>query len=280
MAENIQEDPFDSVTVDYSPGGASVVYWEMEPDYNPDHPVNYTLQWARSGDDNWTDVVTVTDTFWVTDDTQRSFSALRRGHYRVQAVDDASRTHTSAPSQIPSTWDKRDLNMANELRRRELKMYSKVGMKCWVLYRRHWGNKCTNCASPTTGQARDPQCQECYGTGYVGGYYRPYATRLMVIGSGQKITTKIGTTIGRSAQVRMCPQFPVNGKDVIVLKGEGRRYVVDEVTIEAQWKGFPLVLHPKVSYLDPTDVIYDVQWDGTSDLDEASNEDWSEIESI
>ncbi len=272
----IQNPPFESVTVDWSPAGSAVVHWSMESSYNPSTPVTYEVEWAHRGSDSWQSVGSVQDQFWLQDASQRSISALSNGYYRVIATDDGGTTATSDPSDTPTTWGERDLKMANELRRREHKLYDIAGVDCWVLFRRHWGAECPDCTSPTTGEVRNPQCQVCYGTGRVGGYFRPFRTALLPGGSAEDIQQTLITTVSESAQVRMCAAFPVREEDVIVVDGGGGRYEVEKTKVAGEWKGRVMVQEVQMRRLDPTDIIFDVTWDGTTALETSQSETWIE----
>ena len=52
----------------------------------------------------------------------------------------------------------------------------RVGRKCKVLIKKTFGQICTNCWDPIKERVTDDQCEICYGTGYVGGYYSPIKT--------------------------------------------------------------------------------------------------------
>ncbi len=269
-----QNDPFSFVTVDKLVSGGTKIYWGIEPSFGEPTPWNFTVQWGTAGTGDWTNITTVSDAFTATDPQQREYSALFDGFYRVQLTTDAGNTYSSLPSNYPSEWTTRDLRIVDELRRKELLLYRKrEGVKCWILYRKHWGEECS-CVDSTTGEVTDPSCTDCYGTGFVGGYYAPHQTYCFIQEAGTAVRTGRGTTAYNSAQARIVPIPPVCKYDILILEDSDQRLEVTKSKPEAVYKNRVLAQMLELEALDPSHVVYEMTWSGSSDPSKGETAQW------
>lgn len=276
MAYNdLQDSPFRNLLVDTLVHGGTVVSWTLEPTFGAPDPWSFELQWSRSGSDSWTTVTTVTDAYTATDSTRRDYSSILEGFYRVVLTDNGGTTYESAPSNFPSTWGVRDLQIVGEIRRKERLLAEKqTGVACWILARKFWGTDCTDCVDETTEEVQNPRCSTCYGTGYVGGYHNPHPDFCRLMGSKDQIVEQMGTTIYSQMRVRMAPIPLVAEHDVIILEGSDRRLEVIDTAPKYERKGRTIVQDLTLQALDPDDVIYDLRWSGSKDPEDGEQDTW------
>lgn len=270
-----QKDPFSYILVDRLAGGGTQVTWALRPTFGTATPWSFELQWGRPGSDSWDTVTTVTDTFTATDSTQRDYSSVLQGFYRVVLTDADGDSYPSRPSNFPSTWEARDLRNCDEIRRRERLAYDKVGMKCWVLFRKHWGTACSSCIDDTSEQVRNPRCTTCYGTGYEGGYFDPYPDKCRILGENTQVIPQLGTRVAHQMLIRMVPIPRVHEDDIIILEGSDLRLSVEKVSPEFVIKGRPIIEHFELKALEPTDIVYDITWSGSRDPSEGESSIWT-----
>jgi hypothetical protein len=258
-----QNYPFEYVTVDRILRGNTGIFWSVETDFEETSPWTFNVQWGLAGEDSWTSVGSVADAYTLTDTTQREYGAIIKGQYRVKLTTAQSTIYYSLPSLIPRQWSLRDLRLAEEIKRREELMSSSSlsGLTVWLLLRRHAGTACTVCVDSISGEVLQSKCLTCYGTGYVGGYYRPYETVGRILGMGKQTgQTDLGRGYASELSLRYCPMPTVTEEDVVILSGFDERLLVKKVETVALWKGVPLVQHLTLSAAPVSDVVYDLTW--------------------
>lgn len=279
MAPDFQSTPFSNITVDRMMRGGTVVTWQVEPAFGGALPWNFTLQFGRAGTDDWEQVSNVQNTFQATDSTRRKYSTLVDGYYRVLLSDGGGNTYASAPTSFPENWSERDLRIIDEIRRKELFLYStRAGMRCWVLYRQRFGADCTACVDTTTGEILDPQCTTCYGTGFIGGYWSPVPTYCLISDTGEEVLEDFGTVIARNMGIRITPIPAVREYDIVILEGSDLRLAVRGTDPVGLYKGHIVIQNLSLEALDPDNVIYDMTWGGSKDPADGQSEIWGTVD--
>ncbi len=256
-------DPFTNVTIDRMVKGGTTVYWELAESFSDPTPWTFTLQWSRSGSD-WVDVGT-TSNFSLSDSTQRSFNIIKDSYWQV-SLTTGSGSYESGPSSIPNSWNSIDLRKYNEARRRAENLYSFRGINGWLLFRKNWGPRCTNCIDPITHEVTNSDCLNCYGTGFEDGYYPPYPINCLFLGSEQKhINTGQGDDQIEQASIRVALTPMLQKKDVVILDNSDKRFMIKDKQVESHIKGYPIDQTLTLTGLSPSDIIYDISWNGSED---------------
>lgn len=266
MALYQQTSPFKHVYVDRLIRGNTVVYWELEADFNDTSPWTFALQVSKSGNDSWTTVTSVTDTFYAEDESRREYGGIHEIFYRVKLTTADSQVYYSAPSRLPPGWTDQDLKWAEEIKRKEELVSSpgKMGLNFWILIRKTFGTTCSSCVDSISGETLTSKCTTCYGTGFEGGYFRPYKTQGIIIGQGSAISQgPLGTGFSSRIGLRYCPFPLVKERDVIVLSGLDERLFVEKIESVAALKGIPIIQHLELSAAPTTDVVYELNWQPT-----------------
>lgn len=280
QSDESQQSPFTHVMIDRLISGGTQVTWALKGSFDAPTPWSFSLQWAQGGadSDEWTTVTTVSDSFSAVDSTERERTALLEGYYRVVLTDGDGNTHSSIPSAMPSTWTTSDIRYSDEARRRFLRQSRASGQKCWVLYRRHWGTKCSACVSDTSGVSRDPRCSTCYGTSIAGGYFNPYPTRLLVVERSGRLLMINGSSIQKFQKVLVAPIPIVHQEDVIIVEGTDARLEVKEASPEVVIKGRTVVESLALEAVEPGDILYDMTWGGSSEPTNGEMDLWTPSE--
>jgi hypothetical protein len=259
-----QDYPFEYIKVDRILRGNSVIHWALDPEFDESTPWTYTLQWASSGDNAWTDVTTVSDQTYATDTEQREKRLIFEGAYRLKLVTGDGTIYYSKPSLLPLGWTSRDLRIAEEIKRKEELVYGINGVTFWLLQRKWWGSSCSDCVDDVSGEVLNTNCTSCFGTGYEGGYYTPYEMKGMYLTPKQAgiKQSNIGTVGQDVVLIRCCPLPVVHKDDIIIASGSDQRYIIPEggVKTVSSMKNIPLVQVLTCALLPPSDIVYSMSW--------------------
>ena len=167
---------FQRVHVTYIVHGSTRVMWDLYPEFVDPLPHTFQLQVGRTGvqdADDWQNVgLPLDNSFWAVDTAQRTFGLLQPTHYRVQLTTSLG-IYLSEPTGIAGVLDFRSWRLAREIVRKE-KLRSRLATaNGYLLKARVGGTRCPVCADLQTDEARNADCETCYGTGWRGGYFRP-----------------------------------------------------------------------------------------------------------
>jgi len=106
-------------------------------------------------------------------------------YYKIVYKEDGVDTVTSDPIRIENALDAEALDI---VRRQNLVLWYKSGRPGFFLIERSWGPRCTRCYNPASGRTMDPDCPECFGTKYSGGYFEPIFGYIAQSGLGSRKT--------------------------------------------------------------------------------------------
>lgn len=104
------------------------------------------------------------------------------------------------------------------------------GVHVAVLKRKSFGKRCTQCFDQATKTVTTSNCSNCYGTGWVGGYYTPMASKARVQ------EAPVQTQIEPSAKIEIIQSnielmdFPRVKKDDLIIEADtNRRWIVGTI---------------------------------------------------
>ncbi len=110
---------------------------------------------------------------------------------------------------------------------------SHTGIELVILKRKQWGEKCTECINEVTGSSTKTDCGNCFGTGFEGGFWKPYETlgKIDPLVKTQSLQDPLGYQENINTQIHL-RAFPivVDG-DVIVEKCQNLRWYVQVVQL-------------------------------------------------
>jgi hypothetical protein len=132
---------------------------------------------------------------------------------------------------------KRPLKGRHDVRRRLLRrkilrneyiMLKKLnGIEFYVLKRRHFGTRCTNCYDPTTREVTRSHCPYCYGTSWQGGYFDP------VLLYGRRLVSQVQTDRSQQSKtdidqtrIQFLDYPKLDEGDILVERAHNRRFLV------------------------------------------------------
>lgn len=255
---------FDRVHVSYLIRGGTRVMWDLIPEFADPLPHTFQLQVGRTGNPNgeWEDVgLAMENSFYAIDGEQRVFGKIQWTHYRVK-LETSLGTYYSMPTGLTGILGPRDWRIAREIVRKERLRARLATQEGYLLKRRISGAKCTLCTELQTDEVKDPDCPECYGTGFQCGYYYPMACVWADISpkayhSKQDVELRgpVSDVVVR-AMMLMLPLL--EEQDVWINKKTDERYFVHAIQHTAELRGVPLLASVELRPAAFSDVVYSV----------------------
>ena len=132
------------------------------------------------------------------------------------------------------------------------------GRNGYLLKARHWGKKCQKCRDFGSDRPINDHCPECYGTGYVGGYYE--AMPLPIIDNApnrQQGRSPEDYVESETLQARCVADPLILRGDVWVSTSTNDRYLIDQCVPTSLYKGIPVVYTLVMKKLAQSDVIFE-----------------------
>lgn len=146
-------------------------------------------------------------------------------YYKVRLTHKESASTQDFPEGLQGVVQLPDLNLEalEAARRIKLALRKFSGRKVWVFPVRSFGQTC-DCFDSSTGRRTRSQCERCYDTGCVGGYYAP-------IGVFAQIGPTIKSSLITVPNSIYLANFPLLQPGDLVVEGENKRWKVTEVRV-------------------------------------------------
>lgn len=129
----------------------------------------------------------------------------------------------------------------------------------YILKRIRTGERCHSCYDDIRGQISDSDCQECFGTGYTRGYYRPYAIKfaysspVINIAEGQSIE---GVNPSSQDITIWTNHYPFVSVGDIFINEKNDRYVVKNVQRTTKNNDYVLRQDLVLTKIPYSDIVY------------------------
>jgi hypothetical protein len=258
---------FDRVVVSYLIRGGTLLTWELLPTFTDEGPLEFQLQYGTTDNndsDDWIDVgLPVENVYFAYDGEQRVFGKTNWAFYRVKLTSSIG-VYYSDPANANGTLERRSWRLAREMVRQRKKAYRVgVGAQEGYLLKRRWtGVPCPVCLDYMTREVRNPDCPQCYGTGFKCGYFYPMAcvfaemdprTYHLTIEDQQRGVIK---DVAIRAEMLMADM--VSEQDVWVAKKTDDRYFVHEIQNTAEIRGTPLVAKVVLRLIPYSSILYTI----------------------
>jgi hypothetical protein len=257
---------FDRVHISYLIRSGTRVVWDLVPEFKDPLPWVFQLQVGRVGDPlsgEWDNVgLPQENAFYAVDSEQRVWGKTQWSHYRVKLTTPAGH-YFSQPTNLLGILNHRDWRIAREIVRKERLRNRLATSDGYLLKRRFSGAKCTQCVDLQTDDVRNPDCTECWGTGYQCGYYYPMPCIWADL-SPRVAHKEIDNAAARgtvkdvvvTARMLMLPLLETY--DVWVNKKTDDRYFVHQIQSVAEFRGCPLIANVELRPAAYHDIIYEI----------------------
>ena len=259
---------FDRIRVWPLVAGDTRVEWTVHPQFTDPLPHTFQLQMGHTSNpeaDDWCDVgLSVVNGFFAIDPSQRIHGKFQWTHYRI-VMTTVNGIYASKPQHAMGDLSKRDWLRAREILRMEnIRLRKEAGQEGYLLKRKLFGTVCT-CLDTMTKEVRDPNCTECFGTGFIGGYFDPYPCFYVELDthghrSHQDDKQQRGTVDDLPrVRARMLNIPQVFSYDVWVDRDSDNRWVVHTIKNIVEIRGVPIVLSAELRLAPYTHPIYSIE---------------------
>lgn len=258
---------FDRVVISYLIRGGTTVMWELLESFTDPLPYTFALQVGATNDpeaDDWEQIgLAAENVFYMVDPDQRVWGKTNWTSYRVQLTTPVG-VYYSDPTDGRGTLNHRDWRLAREYIRKEKLRNRLCTEDGYLLKRRITGTPCTKCLDPQTEEVLNPDCLECFGTGYQCGFYSampcvwadmsPRSSRIQLDGGEGRGTID---DIVVKARMLMAPLMVED--DVWVNKKTDDRYFVHKIDNIAESRGVPLIADVELRPAAFSHIIYSLE---------------------
>lgn len=244
--------------------GTTSVEWAISPGFVPVSAyLDFYVEVAYSGGTftrlNPVDPIINSNIF--TDSNKYELNILSQVYYRVVMSDNGTE-YASVPERVGGNLNRAQLRQATEvMRRKYIQLVKVTGVKGYLLRRKEWGTRCS-CYDVDLGNVPSVTCPDCFGTGFVGGYYE--AVEFWI-----EDVTKSGVTVSRDGQTGVemshakkarCVPYPaIIADDIWVDASTGDRYKVNPESTPELWiRNVSIIEILSLEKLPPTDFLYNV----------------------
>ena len=245
-----------SVDIYPSIKGDTIIQWQLDPLAKALTSVEMEI-YTSPDSVAWEKIAAVQNSYIYVDTERRTTGTQNRVFYKL--VLNGKYKHIACT--FISTLSKRDRAMIKTIVRKEL-LHQRLGGKRGVLLKRRGnGEPCGVCLSET-GEATDPNCPNCFGTGFKHGYYRATKYNVQEINPSVRAathTSKVGTYKAQATKVRGLAYPRLHTFDVWVDLATDRRYYVQDLE-ELTFKGIPILYSDiKLDLAPAEDIIYSIK---------------------
>ena len=246
--------------------GYWTISWDLEGPFSDPTPWNFQVQInnLNSQDNAWENIGDpIQDGNFVRIEQGRHYIPNVTPLFRVVLTTSSGQYISGAVASFGElTWRQRYI--AKKLYRLlRLERPSMPRIRGQLLHRRIVGQPCTcSAAAASIKSAVDSKCRICFGTGIVGGFWRPADSPVIFIGGQQiaaKMDPKLGTVVNAVKQGLFVGLPFVYPRDVWVDSVSKMRYLIREANITAELNGIPVVIQAAMSLIPPDNPIYDLK---------------------
>jgi hypothetical protein len=146
--------------------------WEVDESTINAAPFNWTLLRAGSPQGPWTTAQADLGNVFTADDTFSLAQGMNKDVF-YKIVDPVKGIESGPRSLMPGLPIKKYLIWRKMVNDQRVLLKKGMGIRMYVLKRKHFGPRCTVCWDKKTGRILVKDCEACFGTSFTGGYYSP-----------------------------------------------------------------------------------------------------------
>jgi len=262
---HIDKGPFGPLDVWFSVNGATIITWKQNQDFKGDISDKAVLfvEFSRTPafGDTWQRVSENPLGYYFEDKVNRHRGQTIEGAYRIRLVD-GKRTWISTPTNLFQKLTFTEYRTALKILRNENRqVYSRSP---GFLFKRRWlGTRCTKCNNFLVNNAEQEQCNICYGTGFIGGFFEPIQCPMAITGGAinHVVDPTRGPIADSQVSGRVNAYFAPEMNDVWVDSTTGSRWRVQGYSIMVHSRSVPLVIQCVLKHIPTSDPIYSLKKD-------------------
>lgn len=224
--------PFVQVSVTPTHFDGITITWRLDPGFSDIGPFYFTVEAGETPElSDPTFRGTVTNTYFIVDDTKVRQNAFLPYYTRVTLTTGSGKQHVS---RTVNSGDRRTsahkFNNAREIIRREYVLYRTSGQACYLLKRKNYG-EIDEASVSVIGQVSRVEASPTFGTPFSGGFYPPMAVMTWTREVENVFKSSDNGTNTEGYEVKKCRTsgFPyLMPKDVLVMRSN-LRYNIEGV---------------------------------------------------
>jgi hypothetical protein len=257
--------PFSALDVWPSIDGATIITWQQNRLFKEQlsSDTHLILEFSYSlAPDSWIFVTECPITYFLQDKKKRFQGQTIEGAYRIKLAS-LSHTYTSEPIRLFQKLSYTEYRTAlKTIRAENRQIYHKS--PGWLLKKRWMGVRCNSCNDLMTETSTADRCNICYGTGFVGGYFKPVqcGMEITVKGSADQVDNSRGPINDKPVQGRITALYSPETGDVWCDSLTGSRYRVLGHQVICHQRSLPLVLMAQMRHIPASDIVYSVKVEG------------------
>jgi len=229
--------------------------WTIAPTNEDLGLYSVTIERSEAISGPWETIISgIRDVVSFRDNRIRSFNEARKYFYRLTYVhSEMGDSRTFGPEWLRTEPCLEALELARLF---GLKLQEFVGRKGWVFRRRNTGQRC-GCVDPLLDRRKDSNCRDCWGTGWIGGYYVPVEAFIKIEDTPTTLQGRNeGDRVVKNTPAQLATYPPVNPRDLIV-DNENRRWRVHTVFLPTRL-GSPVRQDLKLHKIPETSMEYKI----------------------
>lgn len=253
--------PFKDLNIFYDGIGNTLVYWLLDARFNDPYPHNFELQLARSATgfaNNEYDVL----------DAQEGVTCLKDGVFRDAGISSTSfyrvklttpgGTYLSSIKGLTGNVKPKNVGILKELLRKEhLALRPDRGAVAGKLFKRRYYGPICSCVDKNTGTSVAAICPNCFGVGYLHGYFPGVYFPVLIMGP-EEVTAQIspiGISDVRVINARCLAFPPIDSKDIWLETDTSQIYEISKYSIISRYSYEPVATTLEMRALTMADTV-------------------------
>jgi len=238
------------------------VYWQLQPTL-PAEGNRFTVYRNNDrGNGTWEQIGDpVFDTWTFLDSTVQLTGKFPYIVYKIRIQNDRVDAESSE-IYLYGGLTPRQRNLAKAILRRQA-LYARHNpvLQGYLLKRKHTGVRCS-CVDPSTKLVLNSDCTNCFGTGFIAGYWNESVTQTLVATTELSAVPVFdpnaifGTTTKAIIKVKMSGLPPVGMYDVWVHSQSNNRFYIVDLKVSAEVGGLPVQYDAAMQLANYKDIIY------------------------
>ena len=268
--DNMSNYPFQRLIVYPAYPGTTYITWDLHPNMQDPRPYTYQLQRCLSAnpDEDWEDVGNPQTDAIALVDLLSDPNSIRSGYlldcfYRVILTTSRGK-YTSAPEGCFGQLHREEWKLANEILAKERLLFKKTAVPGVLLQAIRSGDRCPYCTDQYTDGITNSHCEHCFGTGYLGGYHKPFQFQAWQVSPSQKNEVHYSenvATINMSVdryQARATGIPEIYNGDIWVDLSTAQRFKIRASKVIAQIRRVPLVRIIDMDLIPASEIAYKI----------------------
>ena len=251
--------------------GSTLITWDLHPNMKDPPPYDYQLQRCRTAnpDDEWKDIgsterdaVILVDN-WLTDPNSVRSGFILDCFYRIVLTTSRGQ-YVSKPEGCFGQLHREEWKLANEILAKERLYFKRTAVPGVLLQVKRQGERCPYCMGTYDDGINNAHCAHCFGTGYLGGYHKPFQFQAWQVSPSQlqeihysENVASINMSVDRyQARATGIPEIYQN--DIWVDLSTAQRFRVSGSKVIAQIRRVPLIRIIDMTLIPASEMVYQI----------------------